>query len=125
MALPSETDLTRLVAHFYGRVREDEVLGPVFNGAVDDWPEHLDRLEDFWSSVMLGSGRYKGNPMAEHLRHRERIDPAMFDRWLSLWRAAAHDLLEPGAAAAISAKAERIAESLKLGLFFRLDPPVA
>ena len=115
-----EAELGRLIPLFYARVRADPMLGPLFEGAVADWPEHLDRLEDFWSSVMRGSGRYKGNPMAAHLRHREAISPAMFDRWLQLWREAATELLPPAAATAIITKAERIAESLQLGLFFRL-----
>ena len=57
-----EAGLERLVHPFYARVREDAELGPIFNGAIADWPEHLARLTAFWSSVMLTSGRYKGQP---------------------------------------------------------------
>jgi hemoglobin len=116
----SENELRRLVDRFYERVRADGVLGPLFNRAVTDWPEHLEKLTAFWSSVMLTSGRYKGNPMAAHLQHAALIDPAMFDRWLTLWSDTATELLEATGAAAVVARAERIAESLKLGLFFRL-----
>ncbi len=115
-----EAELGRLIPLFYQRVRADARLGPLFDGAVEDWPEHLERLQSFWSSVMRGSGRYKGSPMAAHLRHAGAISPDMFDRWLQLWRETAAELLPPPEAAAIAAKAERIAESLKLGLFFRL-----
>lgn len=118
----TEADLKRLVATFYARVRADETIGPLFNAAVADWPDHLARLEDFWSSVMLTRGRYKGSPMAAHLRHAAAIEPAMFDRWLELWRETARELLPREDAAAIVAKAERIAESLKLALFFRIAP---
>lgn len=121
----TEPDLAQLVNLFYARVRQDELLGPVFNRAVGDWPEHLATLTAFWSSVMLTSGRYKGNPMAAHLRHARAIEPAMFDRWLAIWRESAGDLLPPSDAAAVIAKAERIAQSLKLALYFRLDPPAA
>jgi len=116
----SEAEIERLVGAFYAKVREDAVLGPIFDGAVQDWPEHLEKLSAFWSSVMLTSGRYKGSPMAAHLRHARSIDPAMFTRWLDLWRQAARDMLTPADAAAIIEKAERIAESLKLALFFRI-----
>jgi hemoglobin len=118
----TEADLKRLVATFYARVRADDMIGPLFDAAVADWADHLARLEDFWSSVMLTSGRYKGSPMAAHLRHAAAIEPAMFDRWLELWRETARELLGQEDAAAIVAKAERIAESLKLALFFRIDP---
>lgn len=116
----SENELRRLVDRFYERVRADDVLGPLFNSAVADWPEHLERLTAFWSSVMLTSGRYKGNPMAVHLELAGQIDPAMFDRWLAIWSETATELLDAAGAAAVVAKAGRIAESLKLGLFFRL-----
>jgi hemoglobin len=117
--------LEAVVHAFYARVRRDDMLGPLFNAAVDDWDEHLDRLSRFWSSVMLTSGRYKGNPMATHRRHAGAIEPAMFDRWLELWRDVTDELVPPPAAAALQAKADHIAESLKLGLFFRLPPRAA
>jgi len=118
----SEAQLALLVERFYAKVREDSVLGPIFNGVVHDWPDHLKKLSAFWSSVMLTSGRYKGNPMAAHLRHREAIRPAMFDRWLELWRETASETLDEEGAAGVIAKAERIAESLQLGMFFKLEP---
>ncbi|HZG45412.1 MAG TPA: group III truncated hemoglobin [Allosphingosinicella sp.] len=117
----TEGQIERLVDLFYARVREDATIGPLFNQAVDDWPEHLTRLRAFWSSVMLTTGRYKGSPIAAHLRHAATIEPAMFDRWLELWRQTARELLSPADADAVIAKAERIAESLKLALYFRID----
>ena len=120
-----EAGLERLVHAFYARVREDAELGPIFNRAIHDWPEHLDKLHAFWSSVMLTSGRYKGQPVPAHARHRDEITPALFDRWLALWGETARQLMTPEAAQALEAKAARIAESLKLALFFRLDPQPA
>lgn len=118
----TEEQLSTLVHRFYGKVREDEVLGPVFNAAVDDWPEHLEKLSAFWSSVMLTTGRYKGNPMAAHLKQKAAIEQPMFARWLELWSETAGEVLDQRGAAAVVAKAERIAESLQLGLFFSLPP---
>jgi hemoglobin len=118
----NEKQLAVLVDRFYAKVREDGALGPVFNGAIADWPEHLEKLTAFWSSVMLTTGRYKGNPLAAHLKHVSAIEPAMFERWLELWRETARETLTKPAAAAIIVKAERIAESLQLGMFFKLQP---
>ena len=120
-AVIDETQLEKLIPHFYATVRADPLLGPVFNDAVGDWPEHLDKLVAFWSSVMLTSGRYKGNPMAAHIKHGARITPEMFNRWLALWAKATSEIVSPEAARGLQAKAARIAESLSLGLFFRLD----
>lgn len=112
----TEAGLTALVDRFYAKVREDAALGPVFNGAIHDWPEHLDRLQAFWSSVMLTSGRYKGQPLPAHFKHEAAITPALFERWLALWRETTEELMTPAAAAALQAKAGRIAQSLTLGL---------
>ena len=118
----NEAGLERLIPLFYARVRADPELGPVFNQAVQDWPGHLERLVAFWSSVMLTSGRYKGNPMLAHLKHKASLTPEMFARWLALWAETSAEVMPPAAAAALQAKAARIAESLQLALFFRIDP---
>lgn len=120
-----DTSLAALVDLFYTRVRADDLIGPLFNDAIGDWPHHLDKLAAFWSSVMLTSGRYKGQPVPAHMRHRERITPPMFDRWLALWRVATAELFAAPAAAALQAKADRIAESLGLALHFTLEPSSA
>ena len=49
----TDPDIAKLVATFYARAREDDVLGPVFNRAVHDWDEHIAQITDFWSSIML------------------------------------------------------------------------
>jgi len=117
-----EVVLGQLIPLFYQRVRDDAELGPIFNDAIDDWPEHLDKLVAFWSSVMLTTGRYKGNPVMAHLKHKERLTPALFDRWLALWSEATAEVMSPEIAAMLQSKAARIAESLQLALFFKLDP---
>lgn len=120
-----EEHLTRLVHRFYERVRDDAALAPVFDRAISDWPHHLGKMVDFWSSVMLTSGRYKGNPMMMHLKHKAHIAPELFGRWLALWAETTTEVMPSAAAAAFQVKAARIAESLQLGLFFRIDPAAA
>ena len=113
----TEPGISALVNRFYGKARLDPAIGPVFEQAVDDWDKHLAKLCDFWSSVMLTTGRYKGNPMAAHLN--QPIEPEFFDRWLALWHETAGEVFTPETAAQFCFKAERIAESLKLALFYR------
>jgi hemoglobin len=113
----SEEMIRDQVHTFYGRVRQDEVLGPIFNGKVADWDEHLAKLVDFWSSVMLMSGRFKGSPMRAHAEVPQ-IETPHFGRWLEIWRATAREVCPPEAAALFIAKAEMVGESLQLGLSF-------
>jgi hemoglobin len=75
-------------------------------------------MYDFWSSVMLTTGRYKGNPLAVHMRVAG-LETGMFPRWLALFRATVEELFPPELAASFREKSERIAESLQLGLFYR------
>jgi hemoglobin len=113
----TEPAIADLVSRFYGKARHDPMIGPVFENAIDDWDEHLAKLRDFWSSVMLVTGRYKGNPMAVHLQ--QPIEPEFFDRWLRLWCETAGEVFTAEQAAQFRLKAERIAESLKLALFYK------
>ena len=113
----TEAAIAALVDRFYAKARRDPMIGPVFNDAIDDWDEHLHKLYDFWSSVMLTTGRYKGNPMAAHMKLP--IEPRFFERWLALWQETASEVFAPDLAAAFGFKAGRIAESLKLALFYR------
>lgn len=119
----SEDAIRRLVDDFYAKVRADPALGPVFARAIPgDWEPHLATMRNFWSSVMLTSGRYKGNPVAVH--HRvEGIELDLFDRWLTLFEETCRELFDDDLAEAFRGKAVRIAESLKLALFYRPDRP--
>lgn len=116
-------DIERVVPAFYARVLQDALIGPVFDAAIEDWDHHLALLVDFWSSIMLTTGRYKGQPVAAHVKHKSRLTPAMFARWLAIWRAVTSELVPGAAAAALQAKADRIGQSLALALWFRLPEP--
>ena len=121
----TEDQIATLITRFYEIVRADALIGPVFAGAIDNWPPHLETLIAFWSSVMLTSGRYKGNPMAAHMKHVSTITPPMFDRWLALWAQVTSETVPAAVAGELQAKAQRIAQSLKLALYFRLPPRAA
>ncbi|WP_246479865.1 group III truncated hemoglobin [Kaustia mangrovi] len=118
----SEDMIRTLVHTFYGRVRDDEALGPIFAAELgDDWGPHLDKMCDFWSSVMLTTGRYKGRPLPAHMKV-EAIREEHFARWLALFSETAREVCPPREADAFIARASRIAESFKLAMFFRLPP---
>lgn len=111
----TEPVIRTLVHTFYARVREDDMLGPIFNGAIENWDEHLDKLCAFWSSVTLMTGRYKGMPMPVHAA-LPAISAAHFDRWLDLFGDAARACCPPDATALFVDRAERIAQSLQMGI---------
>lgn len=119
----SEEGIVRLVDAFYTKVRADAALGPIFERAIkDNWPHHLEKMYAFWSSVMLTSGRYKGNPMMKHMV-LPGMKPELFTRWLALFEDTCRELCDDTIRAAFMERAHRIAESLQLGLFYRPDRP--
>lgn len=111
-----EKDIRVLVHTFYGRVREDDLIGPVFNAKVEDWPEHLAKLCDFWSSVVLRTRRFQGRPMRAHLLLADQIRGEHFDRWLDLFEETAKDVLPDGTAPAFIERARMIADSFEFGI---------
>ncbi len=111
----TEPMIRDLVHRFYARVRQDAMIGPIFNAAVENWDAHLDKLCGFWSSVTLMTGRYKGTPMRVHAE-LSSLSAEHFDRWLELFRRTADEVC-PGAPARLFVNmAERIAQSLQLGI---------
>lgn len=109
-----EAMLEALVHAFYAKVRQDDLLGPVFASRIQDWPPHLQRISSFWRKVVLGTGPYDGQPLALHLPLP--IQAEHFDRWLGLFGETARHLCPPAAAALLCDRAERIAQSIEMGL---------
>ncbi len=106
--------IARLVRTFYGKVRSDPLLGPVFAQRITHWEPHLERMCEFWSSVALMTGIYHGRPMEKHLPLP--VDSRHFDRWLQLFGQTAHEVCPPAAAEHFIERARRIAQSLEIGI---------
>lgn len=105
-----------LVHAFYGRVRLDSVLGPVFERAIGEgWDAHLAKLCDFWSSIMLATGRFQGRPMQAHNRLSD-IRSEHFGRWLALFEATAGEVCPRAAAVMFVERSRMIGRSFELGL---------
>ncbi|EYD72887.1 putative hemoglobin [Rubellimicrobium mesophilum DSM 19309] len=114
-----EAVLDRLVRRFYDRVRQDDLLAPVFEAVIDDWEPHLARMVDFWSSVVLMTGRYRGRPMRKHLPLP--LEGQHFERWLDLFRETARDVCPPEGADHVIAAAERLALTMRANRDFHRE----
>ena len=110
----TEENIAKLVATFYGRAREDDLIGPIFNAAVKDWDHHIAQISDFWSSMVLRTGRYNGRPMRPHLVLPLRGEH--FDRWLRLFEQTAREIFESDLAETFIVRARRIADSFEMGI---------
>src|SRR5690606_34302634 len=63
-----EAFISTLVDTFYGRVLAHPELGPVFDARLAGrWPQHMEKMKAFWSSVAFRSGAYGGKPVQAHM----------------------------------------------------------
>ncbi|CAG5080138.1 group III truncated hemoglobin [Parvicella tangerina] len=77
-------DIKTFVDDFYSLVRKDELLGPIFESKLGGhWDSHLDKMYNFWNTILLSNGSYKGSPYQKH----EALPVAKkhFGRWLELF----------------------------------------
>src|SRR5262249_30192988 len=114
--LMSRADIIRLVNAFYDRVREDALLGPIFNDVARvDWEHHLPTMYDFWESVLFGKAVFKGAPLPTHLA-LDRLVPLTsreFERWIALFHLTIDTLFTGPLANEAKIRALRIAAVLQ------------
>jgi len=121
LADPSLSDLNKpliemVVREFYDCIRQDALLGPIFNQAIDDWELHLQTMVRFWSAVMLHDRSYDGRPMPKHIILP--IDARHFDHWLELFGTTVTRLCPVPIADLFLTRATTIARSLEMGVAF-------
>lgn len=114
--IATRADIVRLVDSFYRLVREDEVLGPIFNDVAQvNWAVHLPKMYDFWEAVLFGRPTFKGNPLAVHLALAQKtpLRSHEFDRWVALFHATVEELFEGEVADMARLRASRIAMTMQ------------
>ncbi len=112
--LCTEKEIAALVHRFYGRVRVDPLLGPIFAERIVDWDYHLSKLVDFWSAALRGTSRFRGTPMPKHVAI-PGLTVDLFKRWLRLFNETTATLDNEALQRRADELAERIAESLWYG----------
>ena len=87
----SGADVKLMVDAFYGKVRGDDLLAPVFDAVIrDNWPAHLEKMYRFWGTVLLGQSTYNGSPFRPHAFLP--VDEKHFDRWISIFNETVDEL---------------------------------
>jgi hemoglobin len=77
-------DVKLLVNDFYSKVRDNELLSPIFNGVIkDNWSAHLEKMYGFWQTLLLDKPAYSGSPFLKHAKLP--IQKEHFDTWISLF----------------------------------------
>jgi hemoglobin len=101
----------RLLRHFYADVRQHNLLGPIFDTKVENWPEHIEKIARFWAQVTGGPAEYFGAMPLRHIPLGLREEH--FTAWLALWEINCRQWLTPGGASEMIAQAHQIARRLR------------
>lgn len=107
--------IEQMVEEFYGRIRQDDVLGPIFERRIDDWPRHLARMTSFWRAVLRSEPTYSRSPRGAPPELHRRISELRkhhFQRWLRLFGEVVEEVYVPEAHGRVKDAASRIAASL-------------
>lgn len=110
--ISTKEDIKLLIDTFYGTVRQDELLGPIFNERIKDkWPEHLEKLHSFWQMVLFQEPTYQGRPFPPHAELP--IDRSHFQRWMEIFNSTLDSLFAGDKANEAKWKAGKMAEMFR------------
>lgn len=119
--ITNRTDINALVSEFYKKVRAEETLGPFFNRVIKDWPEHIERLTDFWEASIFLKTRYYGNPLETHVKvdreNDHQVSELHFGLWLNLWVQTINEMYEGDYAENAKARARKMGTFLFMNIF--------
>ncbi|MFL1896520.1 group III truncated hemoglobin [Aquimarina sp. 2-A2] len=119
--LETRNDIIKLITIFYSKVRKDSVLGPIFNGIINDWENHIIHIADFWNTNLFSVPAYKGNPISKHIevdkKQHHTINNEHFGIWLRLWITTIDELFEGKIATLAKDRARRMATIFFIKIF--------
>ena len=108
--LGGHAGILKLIKPFYADVRQHEILGPIFNAHIQDWPAHLEKIADFWALQAGGESKYRGGFAGAHLKLGLR--PEHFQNWIALWEYNNARSLPPQEASELNALAHELGRRL-------------
>ena len=115
--ISSKNDIQIFVDSFYSKVRQDGLIGPIFNDEAQvDWEEHLPKLYNFWEDLLFGTHNYQGRPFPPHLKFDLKLPH--FERWLNLFIITIDEHFMGKKADEAKARATRIAENFLQNIRF-------
>ena len=114
--------ISKLLRHFYADVRQDPLIGPIFNAQIKDWKHHLEIIASFWETLIGGPRTYARPMPMKHLPLQ--LKEEHFERWLFLWQANCRAQLPIDAAREMIGLAHHIGHKLRMILGISDDSAV-
>lgn len=117
--IESREDISRLVHTFYAYIRKHHLLGDIFNSHIseEEWPPHLEKLTDFWETILFGIPKFKGNPTMKHLIVDRNLNYGItqnhFNEWVALWHSTIDSMFE----GKVATRAKEASEQMAIGQY--------
>ena len=116
-------DIKKLVDTFYNKIREDELLGHIFNERIQDrWPQHLEKMYTFWQTLLLDERTYFGSPFPAHASLP--VSAKHFKRWMELFTQTVDELFAGEKATEAKWRAEKMADIFESKIEFYKSYPL-
>ena len=115
-------DVKLLVDDFYGKVRDNDLLSPIFNEVIkDNWQAHLQKMYGFWQTLLLDVQAYSGSPFLKHAKLP--IAKEHFDTWIGLFNETVDEHFTGEKATEAKWRAARMSEMFQYKLDYYKDNP--
>lgn len=120
--ITNRDDVSLLVHTFYDKIRQHELLGPIFSGHIteEQWPAHLSKLTDFWESNLFGVRTFRGSPSKAHVNVDKNLNHTIsqnhFAQWLQLWFETIDELFE----GELADRAKEMARRMSTGQYIHI-----
>ena len=119
--ISNRDDIFLLVRTFYGKVKLDPLLGPIFNGVIENWEHHFEHLTDFWQSNLFFEKTYHGDPLQKHAEVDKLVGGTItelhFGVWLNLWYLTIDEIFKGETAQIAKNRARNMATFMHLKIF--------
>lgn len=115
--ISTQDDVGLLIHAFYEKVRQDELLAPVFSHV--DWEHHTPIIINFWCMLLLGENNYKGNPFEKHINLPIRREH--FEGWLFHFRSTVDEFFSGEKADEAKTRAGNIANMFQFRLGIKIE----
>ncbi|WP_116772483.1 group III truncated hemoglobin [Maribacter litoralis] len=120
--IANREDVSLLVHTFYDKIRQHDMLGPIFNAHIteEQWTAHLSKLTDFWESNLFGVRTFRGSPSKAHVKVDKNLNHTVsqnhFAQWLQLWFETIDELYE----GELADRAKEMARRMSTGQYIHI-----
>ncbi|WP_136466202.1 group III truncated hemoglobin [Flagellimonas onchidii] len=118
--IETREDVNFLVTKFYEKVRKDTDIGHFFNDIIEDWPEHIEKLTNFWETNLFFVQKYKGNPLVVHAEVDEKMNQTITNEHFGIWLRHWIDTIDTNFIGENAEKAKQRARNISVRMFITI-----